>query len=130
MLTFEEKIMALSLIDSLGLSRATAVMARHKKYPSPSIREELDTIASTHYLLDDGFVQKTETGVIQYVQFSFPQQPIALTKEYFDRCKAPRQESFLEALAVLNCTPLLRKFKPAPIVKKVRYATEETQASQ
>lgn len=129
MLTFEEKIMALSLIESVGLSRAVSVVSRHKKFPAVNTREELDKIASTHYLLDDGFIEKTDTGVIQYVEFSCPQQPTALTKEYFDRCKQPKQESILEGLAVLNMVPLLRKFKPAPIVKKVRYVTEENQAA-
>lgn len=129
MLTFEEKIMGLALINSVGLSRAVAVVSRHKKSPSTNMREELDQIASTHYLLDDGFVQKTDTGVIQYVEFSCPQQPIVLTKEYFDRCKQHRQDNILEALAVLNATSLLRTFKPAPILKKVRHATEETQSA-
>jgi hypothetical protein len=129
MLSFEEKIMALGLIRAVGLSRAVAVVARHKKLPSPTIREELDQIDSTHYLLDEGFVEKTGTGIIQYVQFSCPQQPSALTKEYFDRCKKPKQDMFLEALAVLNVTSLLRNLRPAPIVKKVRHA-EEAHASQ
>jgi hypothetical protein len=126
MLSFEEKIMALATIRALGLSGAVCVVAKLKKYPPPAIREELDQLDSTHYLLDNGFVQKTNTGVVQYVEFGCPQQPHVITKEFFERCKATKQAALLEALMVLGCTERIgRSHKPSPIVKKVKHAQVE-----
>lgn len=129
MLSFEEKIMALASIRALGLTKAVQVIAKFKRTPPPTMREHLDDLDRTHYLLDDGFVVKTNTGVLQYVEFVCPQQPTVLTKEYFDKCKAPRQEAIMEALSCLGMTSLLRVFKPLPIVKKTRYAAQTATAS-
>lgn len=129
MLSFEEKITALASIRALGLSKAVFIFSKLKRCPSPTMREELDQLEGTHYLLDDGFVEKTQAGTLQYVEFNCPQQPIALTKEYFDKCKKAKQENFMEALAALNCTTLLRVFKPVPFVRNAKYGTaQKTQA--
>lgn len=126
MLSFEEKIMVLALIRSLNLSRAVAIVAKMKRLPSPTVREELDKLDSTHYLLDDGFVEKSHTGIVQYVEFYCPQQPNAVTKEFFDSCDKKKQEALLEALSAMRCRHLIdRSFRPAPITKKVKHAKVE-----
>lgn len=117
MLTYDDKVAALALIRSLGLSRAVHIFARTKRIPSPTMRETLDELERTHYLLDDGMVEVTFAGVLQYVEFGTPTMPQPLTQEYFDTCKLPKQEAFNEALAVLGAG--LRKFKPYVITKKV-----------
>lgn len=117
MLTYDEKVTALSLIRALGLSRAVHIFSRSKRVPSPTMRETLDELDRTHYLLDDGIVEVTFAGVLQYTEFGTPTMPQPLTQEYFDNCRLPKQHAFNEALSVLGAG--LRKFKPYVITKKV-----------
>ena len=121
MFSFEEKAVVLSSIRTLGFNRTVEIVAKMKRCSGPIMRTEMHKLDSNHYLLDNGIIEKTDAGVLRYVEFACPQQPVALTKEYFDSCKSPKQELFMEALSVMGMTNLLRTFKPQPIVKQTRY---------
>lgn len=118
MLTFDEKVMALAAIRVLNFSKAVILMARFKHVPAATMRDLMHTIDSMNYLLDDGVVEVTDAGVLQFVELSCPQQPKMLSKEYFESCKVEKQEAFHEAFAQLKCLGLLRSFKPYVVVRK------------
>lgn len=122
-LTFEEKVQALATIRCLDMRRATMILARSKKQPPVAMREVLDDLHRTHYLCDDGIVEITKSKSLQYVEFCCPQQPKALTKEYFYSCKEQKQEELNTAFSVLRCTGLVRDLKPLPIqTRDIKYA--------
>lgn len=123
MLTYDDKVAALALIRAIGFSKAVHIFSRSKRVPAPTMRETLDELHKTHYLLDDGFVEVTFAGVLQYVEFGTPTMPQTLSQEYFDTCKLPKQEAFNEALSCLGAG--LRKFKPYVITKKVTAVTKQ-----
>ncbi len=120
MLTFDEKVMALASIRALGLSKAVFVFARAKRIPSPTMREMLHELDAANYLLDDGVVELTSAGVLQYVELHQPAQPIPLTQEYFHSCKEAKQEAMADAISILGASGKLRSLKPYVVVKKVR----------
>lgn len=119
MLSFDEKVLALTVIRQMDLKYAVLLISRMKRQSPVTVREEIDVVHSTHYLLDDGLVQKTELGTIQYVDLKFPQQPLILTEESFAKCKPNRQQDILKGLSILRCHTLLRQLRPAPIKKFV-----------
>lgn len=128
-LTFDDKLMALATIRAIGVRRATLIFARAHRVSPPNMREILDALDRTHYLLDAGVVVVTTAGVLQYIEFTCPQQPHLLTTEYFYEATAALQEEFNEAFAVLRCTGLCRGLKPLPIVaKEPRYAKKANAA--
>ena len=119
-LSFEDKVMFLATINSISFTRAVGFLANIKRKPVVIMREALDNLARTHYLLGDGIVEITTAGVLQFVELICPQQPKPLTKEYFESCPTTKQEAMQEAFAVLKCSGMLRNFKPYAVVYKER----------
>jgi len=78
MFTFDDKVIALAMVRTLGFSRAVAVLARSRRVPAVTMREMIHELESKHYLLDDGVVEVT-AGTLQYVEFNQSSQPIQLT---------------------------------------------------
>jgi hypothetical protein len=127
MFSFDDKVMALALIRSTNLSKAVMVLARAKRVPAVTMREELCDLEKSSYLVDDGVVEITSAGTLQYVELHSPGSPIILTQEWFASCKTARQEAIVEALAILGAGGKLRSLKPYVVTKKVKaYETKKT----
>jgi len=120
---FDDKVIALSLLRNIGLTKTVSILSRVKKVSPPNMRDMLDNLQKTHFLVDEGLVEITSAGVLQFVKLNFPQQPQPLTKEYFEKLPVNTQEELQEAFAVLRCNSMLRSFKPYPVIRKsVTYA--------
>ena len=111
-LSFEEKVTALATIRQVGLRRAVVIFANLKRCPSVVMREKMDEMFSKNYLLDEGIVEKTDTGIVRYVSFSHANQPTVITSEYFARCQPDMQEGLIQALACLQSAHLLKPLRP------------------
>lgn len=117
-LSFEDKVICLSTIRQMGMAVATNLLSNIKRTPAVRLREQLNDLDTRHYLLEDGFVEKTSLNTIQYVQCRCPGQPTTLTVEYLKGLKASKQDELAEALIFLRAENLIHSFRPGAIAPR------------
>lgn len=108
--SFDDKVLALALIQAVGSKAATRVLSRAHKFAAPPMREYIDDMNTHNFLIGDGVIEITKTGVLQYTQFTCPQQPSVLTQELFETLHPTTQKDMEEAFAFIGV--VLRSFKP------------------
>ena len=129
--TASEKIMVMATVRALGFTKSVPVVAAHKKHPIVMVREAMNELESSHYLLSEGYVVKDKSGTVQYVELRAQMQPTIITLDYFEKCKPARQDELAEALDFLRCGHLVRPMKPKPLPRKLcRYELAEEEATE
>lgn len=111
MFSFEEKVMALSSIKAIGFPQTVNVFSRLKKSPPVTTRGVLQKLETSHFLIKDGLVELTDSGVLLFVHINCPHQPTTLTKEYYQSCNQEQQEEFAKALTHLEAIRQLKSLK-------------------
>lgn len=108
-LNLEEKTDALKKIKEKGIAGAVSELTSNHYNLANKMREHLEKLNSTHFLVPDGIVEKTNTGLFQYTQFRCPQQPTILSDRSISQYNETRQNFLFEALSYLRNSQATQK---------------------